>query len=222
MTDPTDPTDRSDPEHIPTQAELDAEDFAQLQRRSRDKDEANLYPGRPADPGPAPTALAVHARVAWWGSAIAGLVVWVYGIVDRSAIGDMLRSRMLTDAVAAPKGQPTDGQIDTYAAVLPVVALVVMVVLPIGEYLFLVAAASRHSRNCRNFFLTIVVVHLLCIPVGIDLFFDYPGLWSGAAVLGWLQFALLIVAGVMTLRRVVDRWLPESTRMRPSRMLRAR
>ncbi|MGW0037448.1 hypothetical protein [Gordonia sp. NPDC003376] len=222
MTDPTDPADRSDPERIPTQAELDAEDLAQLRRRSRDADEANLYPGRPTDPGPAPVALVVHARIAWWGSTIAGLMVWVYGIVDRSTIGDLLRSRMLTDAVSAPNGQPTGDQIDTYADVLPIIALVIMVLLPIGEYLFLVAAATRHSRNCRNVFLTIVVVHLLCIPVGIDLFFGYPGLWSGAVVLGWLQFALLIVAGVMTLRRVVDRWLPESTRMRPSRMLRAR
>ena len=218
MIDPT----SEDPDRRPSQAELDAQDLAELQRTSADRDRANLYPKPPPPPGPAPAALALHARVAFWGAAAAGLVCVVYGAINLGAIRDLLRDRMLADAVATPKGQPNAGQIDTFASVLPVAGLIITVLFLLGAYLFLRAAATHHSRNCRNFFLTIVVLNLMCIPVGLDLFFRYPSLWSGTVVLGWIQFALLLVSAVMTLRRVVDRWLPESTRMRPTRMLRAR
>lgn len=210
-----------DPDHIPTQAELDAEDLAQLAHSSRDKDEANLYPGRPADPGPAPAALAVHARVAFWGAAAAGVVCLIYGFLNLGTIGDQLRDRMLTDAVATPKGEPSAEQIDTFANVLPIVGLVVLALFLLGEGLFLFATANHHSRSCRSFFLALVALNLLCIPVGLDLFFRYPPLWSGIVILGWLQFGLLVVAAVMSLRRSVNRWLPESTRLRPTRMMRA-
>lgn len=218
MTDPS----PDDPDRMPSQAELDAEDLAELQRTSADRDRANLYPARPKDPGPPPAALVLYARVAWWGAAVAGLVCIVYGMINLGAIQSLLLNRLLVDSVTTPKGQPTTAQMDTFASVLPVVGLVITALFLIGEYVFLVAAASRHSRNCRNFFLTLVVLNLLCIPVGLDLFFGYPTLWTGAVVLGWVQFALLVVAVVMTLRRGVDRWLPASTRMRPTKMLRVR
>ncbi|MEP9416188.1 hypothetical protein ABLE92_17905 [Gordonia sp. VNQ95] len=211
-----------DADRTPTQAELDAEDLAELRKRnSADRDRANLYPKRPGAPGPAPAALVLHARVAWWAAAVCGLICIVYGAVNLGATRDALRHRMLVDAVTTPKGQPTGDQITTFADVLPVAGLVIAALFLVGEYAFLVAAVSHHSRNCRNFFLAIVALHLMCIPIGLDLFFRYPELWSGSVVLGWLQFALLVIAAVMTLRRGVNRWLPESTRMRPTRMLRS-
>ena len=45
-----------------------------LARSSKDRDQANLYPTRQSDPGVAPRALLVHARVAWWGAAACGVV----------------------------------------------------------------------------------------------------------------------------------------------------
>ncbi|MFT4126689.1 MAG: hypothetical protein QM662_10715 [Gordonia sp. (in: high G+C Gram-positive bacteria)] len=210
------------PDRIPTQAELDAEDLAELARRSQDRDEALLYPRPEADPGEPPAELVRQARAVWLGAALAGLICLLYGIVEFGSIGDALADRLRSDAAAAPAGQPSADSIDTYAVVLPVIALVISAVLLIGEGIFLRATWIHHSRNCRNFFLTIVVVHVLCIPVGLDLFYDYPGLWHGAVIVGWGQLGLLVLAGLMSLRRAVDDWLPTSTRLRPTRMLGAR
>lgn len=219
MTDPA----SDDSDGIPTQAELDAEDLAELQKRSSaDRDRTDLYPRRPGAPGPAPAALTLHARVAWWGAALCGLICIGYGVMALGTIENALRDRMVADAVATPQGQPDVSQIDTMAHILPTAGLVITALFLVGEYAFLRAAATCHSRNCRNFFLAIVVLNLMCIPVGLDLFFRYPEVWSGTVVLGWVQFALLVVAAVMTVRRAVDRWLPTSTRMRPTRMFRAR
>ena len=63
---------------------------------------------------------------------------------------------------------------------------------------------------------------MLCVPIGVDLLFRYPQVWSAMVVISWLMFALLAVAGLCSLRSVVDRWLPESSRMRPRRMFRGR
>jgi hypothetical protein len=217
MTEPADDADR-----IPTQAELDAEDLAAIARRSKDRDEANLYPERFDDPGPPPAALVLHARVAWWGAALAGLVSAVYGFVSMSTITDLLRARLVEGVVDDPRNASPADRVDSLAGFFPPFMLIMIVVFLAVEYALLVAAANHHSRNCRNFFLSAVVVNLLCIPIGIDLLFDYPEVPSAIAVLGWVQFGLLVVAALMTLRRSVNQWLPVSTRMRPTRMLRAR
>jgi hypothetical protein len=65
-----------------------------------------------------------------------------------------------------------------------------------------------------------VVVMLLCIPLGIDLLFDYPSISGAFRVIGWLQFALLLLSALFTLRRSVNRWLPPSMRMRPTQIIR--
>ncbi len=224
MTDPHgpgDPHDR-DPERIPTQAELDAEDLAELERSSRDRDQAALYPPRPADPGSPPAALALHARVVWWGAAVIGLVLAVYGFFNLSTITDDLRQRLLEGVVTDPANSAPEDQVETLAGFFPPFMLVMIVVVLVIEYLLLVAAVTHHSRHCRNFFLAAVVVHLLCIPVGVDLLFRYPDISSTMVVLSWVQFVLLVIAALLTARRSVNIWLPESTRMKPTRMLRGR
>ena len=218
MTDPHRPAG-DDWERIPTQAELDAQDLAELQRTSADRDHANLYPKRPEDPGPPPRALVVDARVAWWGAAVCGLIVVVYGAANISLISGLLRDRLLSDTAADPNVELSTDRIDAFANTAGIPMLVITVLLLVGEYLFLRAAATHHSRNCRNFFLAMIAVNLLCIPIGLDLLFRYDELWSGIVIVGWLQFALLLIAAVMTLRRSVNSWLPQSTRMRPGRML---
>ncbi len=215
-------TDPDDPDRIPTQAELDAEDMAAIEHSSRDRDEANLYPPRPGDPGPAPAALSLHARVAWWGSAIAGLISVVYGFLNLGMISDLLRARLLEGVVNDPRNASPEDQVDSLAGFFPPFMLATIVVFLVIEYALLVASVTHHSRNCRNFFLAAVVINLMCIPIGIDLLFDYPEVWSAMPVIAWLQFALLIVASVFTLRRNVNQWLPDSTRMRPTKMFRAR
>ncbi|MEE4024494.1 hypothetical protein V1Y59_15520 [Gordonia sp. PKS22-38] len=215
-------TDPDDPDRIPTQAELDAEDLAAIERSSRDRDDANLYPPPPGDPGPPPVALSLHARVAWWGAAVAGLVSVVYGFVNLGMITDLLRVRLLEGVVADPNNASPEEQVDSLAGFFPPFMLVMIVVFLAAEYALLVAAATQHSRTCRNFFLAAVVINLLCIPIGIDLLFEYPEVWSAMPVIAWLQFGLLIIAGLFTVRRGVNQWLPDSTRMRPTKMFRAR
>ncbi|GAB83726.1 hypothetical protein RVF83_07895 [Gordonia rubripertincta] len=216
-----DPHDR-DPERIPTQAELDAEDLAELERSSRDHDQSALYPPRPADPGRPPVALALHARVVWWGAAVIGLILAVYGFFSLGTITDDLRQRLLEGVVTDPANSAPEDQVETLAGFFPPFMLVMIVVVLVIEYLLLMAAVTHHSRHCRNFFLAAVVVHLLCIPVGVDLLFRYPDISSTMVVLSWVQFALLVIAALLTVRRSVNTWLPESTRMRPTRMMRGR
>ncbi|MGV9711396.1 hypothetical protein ACWDTI_12110 [Gordonia sp. NPDC003424] len=217
MTDPAD-----DPDRVPTQAELDAEDLAAIERSSRDRDQATLYPPRESDPGPAPAALSRHARVAWWGAAIAGLVSVGYGFLNLGTITDLLRQRLLQGITTDPRNASSPDQVNSLAGFFPPFMLVMIVVFLVVEYLLLVAAANHHSRNCRNFFLAAVVVNLLCIPIGIDLLFRYPEVSSLMPIVGWIQFGLLVLAALFTLQRAVNRWLPASTRMRPSRVLRGK
>lgn len=215
-------SEAEDPDRVPTQAELDAEDLLAMERSSRDRDMANLYPPRPPQPGPVPAALALHARVAFWGAAACGLVSVIYGFLNLGTIKDLLRVRLLEGVVSDPRNTNPEEQVDSLANFYPVLMLVMIVVFLVIEYVLLVATVTHHSRNCRNFFLSAVVINLLCIPIGIDLLFRYPEIWGAMPIIGWLQFALLIVAGLFTLQRSVNQWLPESTRMRPSRMFRAR
>lgn len=234
MTDPQDPTGGAsgdpagrdpagpDPDRVPTQAELDAEDLAALERSSRDRDLAALYPARPGDPGPPPDALAVHARLAWWGAAVIGLVLTIYGFFNLGTITDDLRGRLLEGVVADPANSAPESEVDTLAGFFPPFMLAMIVVVLAIEYACLVAAATQHSRHLRNFFLAAVVVHLLCIPVGVDLLFRYPDVSSSMVVLSYVQFGLLVVAALCTLRRPVNQWLPESTRMKPTRAMRGR
>ncbi|MFW0793581.1 hypothetical protein AAFP30_07200 [Gordonia sp. CPCC 205515] len=217
MTDPAD-----DPDRVPTQAELDAEDLAAIERRSKDKDAANLYPPRESDPGPPPAALARHARIAWWCSAFAGLISVVYGFSHLGTITDQLRQRLQEGVTTDPRNASGPEQVNSLAGFFPPFMLVMIVVFLVIEYLLLVAAATHHSRNCRNFFLAAVVVNLLCIPIGIDLLFRNPEVSSLMPVVGWIQFGLLVLAALFTLQRAVNQWLPPSDRMRPTRMLRGR
>ena len=92
MSSPTSP-DPDQPERTPTQAELDAQDMAEIARTSKDRDVSALYPRREEDPGPPPVALVLHARVAWWGAAIMGLINVAYGFLNLGLIHDQLRQR---------------------------------------------------------------------------------------------------------------------------------
>ncbi|GAA1482524.1 hypothetical protein GCM10009624_29640 [Gordonia sinesedis] len=217
MTDPHRPIG-DDPDRVPSQAELDAQDLAEMELRSADRDRADLYPKRVEDPGPPPRALVVDARVAMWGAAACALIVVAYGIANLPQISDLLRARLLEGAQVDPRLATATDRVESFARNAPLPMLLVTVLLVVGEYLFLRAIATHHSRNCRNFFLAMVAVNLLCIPIGLDLLFRYDALWSGIVIIGWLQFAFLLVAAVMTVRRSVNTWLPESIRMRPSRM----
>lgn len=223
MTDPSTAPGAGDSEHRPTQAELDAEDLAELRRTSTDRDRAELYPRPRSEPGAPPAALVTHARVVWWAAAIACLVCVVYGFAHLGQIEELLRARLLQGAAqGSSSNRLTPEKADSLAHTLPVPMLIAAVLLLVVEYITLVATATHHSRGSRSVFLTLVVVNVLCIPIGLDLLFRYDELWSAIVVIGWMQAALLVVAAVMTLRRSVDRWLPESTRIRPGRMMRNR
>lgn len=212
--------DPDQPDRIPTQAELDAEDLAEIARTSADRDVAALYPSRPDDPGVPPAALTLHARILWFGAAVAALVIVVYGFLNLGLISDALRQRLVEGVATDPKNASPVDQIDSIAGFFPPFMLVMIVVLLAIEYPLLAGTVTYHSRNARNFFVSAVVVNLLCIPIGIDLLLRYPTVPSELIIVAWIQFALLLLAALCSLRRAVNTWLPDSTRMKPSKMFR--
>ena len=152
----------------------------------------------------------------------AGITSYSKAYGGLGTITDDLRNRLLEGVVSDPANSAPESEVETLAGFFPPFMLVMIVVVLASEYACLVTAASQHSRHLRNFFLAAVVVHLLCIPVGVDLLFRYPDVSSVIVVLSYLQFGLLVVAALCTLRRPVNQWLPESTRMKPTRMMRGR
>ncbi|NMO05249.1 hypothetical protein HH308_28925 [Gordonia sp. TBRC 11910] len=212
--------DPDQPDRIPTQAELDAEDMAEIARTSKDRDLSSLYPRRPDEPGPAPVALAVHARIAWYGAAAMGLITVVYGFINLGLISDLLRQRLVEGIAQDPKNASPADQVNSLSSFFPPFMLVMIVVFLALEYPMLVGAANHHSRHVRNFFVATIVVNVLCVPIGIDLLLRYPEVSSVMVVVAWVQAGLLVISALCTLRRPVNRWLPESTRMKPSKMFR--
>ncbi|GAB18876.1 hypothetical protein GOEFS_069_00020 [Gordonia effusa NBRC 100432] len=212
--------DPDQPDRIPTQAELDADDLAEIARTSKDRDVSSLYPVRPVDPGPPPVALALHARVAWWGAAAMGLITVVYGFLNLGLISDLLRQRLIDGIAQDPKNASPADQVDSIAGFFPPFMLVMIVVFLAIEYPLLVGAANHHSRHVRNFFVATVVVNILSVPIGIDLLLRYPDVSSVMILVAWIQAGLLAISALCAMRRPVNRWLPESTRMKPSKMFR--
>lgn len=208
-----------DPDRIPTQAELDAEDMAEIARQSKDADQRDRYPGRPVDPGPPPAALTRDARVAWLLSSAAGLVWVVYGLVNLSATTSRLADRLEPGLEEVPDVDPSE-KAQSLAQFWPPAFLIGIPVVVALSWLLLVGIARSHSRNIRNVYLSVVVLILLFVPVCADLLFNYPDSPRWVWATAWIQFALLVVSAVMTLRRSVGQWLPPSMRVRPMRVAR--
>ena len=101
---PSDPD--PDRPRIPTQAELDAEDMAEIARLSKDKDRQNRYPSRRADPGPPPAPLVRDARVLWWIAATACLAWVMYGLINLGWLEDLMAERLLPAEIAQRRKQP--------------------------------------------------------------------------------------------------------------------
>ncbi|KQR99819.1 hypothetical protein ASG12_03355 [Williamsia sp. Leaf354] len=202
-----------DPEPIPSLAELDAMDMAEIAagRTSADKDLRN------DDIGPPPRALQ-QAFVLWVGGAVAALASAAYGLINLGTISDALRGRLEEGIATDPSESAPATQVDSLSSTYPVIMLIAIVVLLAIQYPLLTAIARHHSRNCRSFYVTAVVLMLLCIPVGIDLLFDYPEVSPVMTVIAWVQFALLLLSALFTLRRSVNQWLPEPMRLRPGQM----
>ena len=206
-----------DPDRMPTQAELDAEDLAEIARQSKDADQRDRYPTRPVDPGPPPAALARDARVAWLLSSAAGLVWVVYGLVNLSATTSRLADRLQPGLEDVPDVDPAE-KAHSLAQFWPPAFLIGIPIVVAISWLMLVGIARGHSRNLRNVYLATVVVILLFVPVCADLLFNYPDSPRWAWAMAWVQFALLIVSVLMTLRRSVGRWLPSTMRVRSMRV----
>jgi hypothetical protein len=198
----------SDLSGMPSLAELDAMDLAAIEagRQSKDKDHAMLDEEIP------PPAALYHAWLLWLGGASAGLVSVVFGFMNSGSISNLVNDRLQVDVARDPDaGAPAD-RIDSLASFFPPAMLVATLVLLVVQYPLLVATSRRRSRSARNLYVTTVLVMLLCIPIGIDLLFDYPSISGVIKFVGWLQFALLLLSALFTLRRGVNRWLPPAMR----------
>ncbi len=191
-------------------------DLAEIEagRTSADKD---LKPSE--DPGPAPRALHT-ARLLWIGAAITGLASFAYGFLNLGTVTDALRERLAQGVATDTSKSVSASQVDSLASTFPPILLVMIVVLLAIQYPLLVAIAKYHSRNCRSFYLTAVLLMLASIPIGIDLLFSYPEVSVGVRVIGWVQFALLLLSALFTMRRSVNVWLPGTMKFMPGQALR--
>ncbi|GEE01491.1 hypothetical protein nbrc107696_19370 [Gordonia spumicola] len=206
-----------EPDRIPTQAELDAEDMAEIARKSKDADQRDRYPSRPVDPGEPPRALIRDARIAWLIAGVACLVWVVYGFANLDHITSMLAERLRPGMERVPDVDP-DEKARSLASFWPTAFLIGIPVLMALTWPMLVGIASKHSRNLRNVYMSTVVVLLLFVPVCADLLFNYDGSPRWVWATAWVQFAFLIGSILMTMRRSVGQWLPASMRVRPMRV----
>lgn len=211
--------DPDDEDRLPTQAELDAEDLAELERTSRDADLTARYPRRPVDPGPPPTALTRDAVYAWYLSAAATLVCIVYGFATLGASIDRLADR-LEPQMAEVQSIDATASASSMASFWPPTLLVGWLIAMAITYPLLVSIGRHHSRNLRSIFAAVSVLIVLFVPLVSDLLFDYPEVPSAFRVLSWVAVGALVLSVVMTFRGAVGRWLPSSTRVRPSRVWR--
>lgn len=205
-----------DLEGMPSLADLDAADMAAIEqgRTSKDKDHADF-----GEDTPPPDSL-YHAWLLWLGAASAALIGVIYGFVNLGTITDLLKDRLLEDVRDDPANSAPVDQINSLSGFFPPAMLITTLVLLAVQYPLLVAIGRRRNRGARNIFVTMALVMLLCIPMGIDLLFDYPEVPAAIRILGWVQFALLLLSALFTLRRGVNQWLPPSARMKPTAIFR--
>lgn len=201
---------------MPSLAELDAADMARIAqgRTSKDKDHADLDEDAP------PPASLHHAWLLWLGAAAAALIGVFYGFANLGSITDLLRDRLHEGVREDPSNAAPADQINSIAGFFPPAMLITTLVLLAVQYPLLVAVGRRRSRGARNIYVTMALVMLLCIPMGIDLLFDYSSVPAAIRIVGWLQFVLLLLSALFTLRRGVNQWLPSSQRMKPTQIFR--
>ncbi|MEZ5212395.1 hypothetical protein MYK68_01620 [Gordonia sp. PP30] len=208
-----------DDERIPTQAELDAEDLAELARTSRDADLAARYPRRPADPGPPPAALVRDAVWAWYLSAVAALVCVIFGFATLGATRARLQAR-LEPQMEGVKQIDAHAQASSMAHFWPLALLIGWLIAMALSYPLLVNIAKHHSRNLRSIYAALSVVIILFVPLISDLLFKYPEVSPVIRVLAWVSVGALLLSVLMTFRRAAGAWLPSSTRIKPGRVRR--
>lgn len=219
MTFPGPRGDADEPDRLPTQAELDAQDLAEMAANPRETDLTARYPRRPADPGPPPRALTRDAVVTWWIALVAAVVCLGYGFANRSRISDWLEVRLEPEMAGA---QRIDDSVsaESMAAFWPPALLIGWVIAMAVTYPLLRGIARHHSRNLRSIYAAVAILIALFLPLISDLLFGYPEVPQLIRVLVWVSVGALLLSMLMTFRGVVGRWLPESMRLRPSRVWR--
>ncbi|AUH67716.1 MULTISPECIES: hypothetical protein [Gordonia] len=216
MTTPGPFDDDADRDRIPTQAELDAEDLAEIARRSKDSDLSGRYPARPVDPGPPPVALVRDARVVWAIAAVACLAWVVYGFANLSWLEGLMAERLQPGLQNVPGVDPGEKAASMASFWTPALLVGIPLFTALG-YPLLVGTARAHSRNLRSIYLSVITVTVLFTVVGADLLFHYPEVSASLRVLAWVQCGVLVLSALITLRRPINEWLPKSMAMKPFR-----
>ncbi|NLG46482.1 hypothetical protein [Gordonia sp. (in: high G+C Gram-positive bacteria)] len=211
---PSDPD--PDRPRIPTQAELDAEDMAEIARLSKDKDRQNRYPSRRADPGPPPAPLVRDARVLWWIAATACLAWVMYGLINLGWLEDLMAERLLPGLYDVPDVDPESKASSMADFWTPALLLGIPLFTALG-YPLLVGIAKSNSRNVRSIYLALITVTVLFTVVGADLLFGYDEVSVTVRILAWVQCGALVLSGIVTMRRSISQWLPGAMTVKPFR-----
>lgn len=209
MTTPGSPDDPS-LDRLPTQAELDAEDLAEIAKASEKRNLSNRYPTRPDEPGPAPIALTRDARVLWWIAAAFGLAWVIYGLANLSWLEDLMAVRLRPGLQDIPGVDP-DSKALSMASFWTPALLIGMPLFTALSYPLLIGIVKMNSRNLRSIYIAVVAVTVLFTIVGADLLFNYPEVSSAWRVLAWIECGALILSVLVTLRRAPNEWLPKTS-----------
>lgn len=213
------PGDSNDAPRRPTQAELDAEDLAEIAKDTERADLTGRYPRRETDPGPPPAVLTRGVVGAWWAAAAVWLICFGYGFATLGDITDRLRARLAPQMEGIPNvDAATESR--SMGGVFPPALLIGLMAAMLISYPLLVGIAKHHSRNLRSIYAALVVIIMLFIPACSDLLFNYPDTSALWRVLMWIQFGALGVSVVLAFTSPVNRWLPPSMRVKPMRMVR--
>ncbi|MFT4088735.1 MAG: hypothetical protein QM658_16595 [Gordonia sp. (in: high G+C Gram-positive bacteria)] len=210
-----------EPPRLPTQAELDAEDLAEIARNVERTDIIGRYPRPEDDPGPAPAMLTRGAFGFWAIGAVLWAACFAYGMGTLGSIVDKLRARLqpqmegIDDVDAAAQSHSMGG-------FFPPALLIGLMVAILVSGLLLRGVAKHHSRNLRSIYAAVVVIIMLFVPACSDLLFNYPDTSAIWRILMWATFGALGLSVVASFAPSVSRWLPASMRVKPMRVVRGR
>ena len=211
MTTPGSPDgDMPDDDRLPTQAELDAQDLAEIARKSKDRNLANRYPTRPEDPGPAPMELLRDARVLWWIAAAACLTWVVYGLANLGMLEELMAVRLRPGLEEVPGVDP-DSKALSMASFWTPALLIGMPVFTALSYPLLVGIVKFNSRNVRSIYVAVLAVAVLFTIVGADLLFNYPEISVVWRIIAWVECGALVLSALVTMRRAPNEWLPKTS-----------
>lgn len=148
--------------------------------------------------------------------AVTGLLA-VATLVRLGVLAADVEARLVADALAVPGADPAGvaARFDTVSTALGPIVLAGLLLLALGGTLALRLLSTHRSRAARSGYLSFALLLAITLAAAADLLYRGHALLSGAA---WTAAVLVLTAAMTGLAPAIGRWLPESMRIKPSRV----